>query len=125
VHVPGFSGSALPKPIVWLGSSLERVREFPSDARKIAGRGLLRLQHGDMPLDWKPMPDIGSGAIEVRIHGETAHRIIVVVKFAEAVYVLHAFEKRARKTAKRDIVLATLRYRNLVRDRTERLSAEG
>ena len=49
------------------------------------------------------MPAVGSGVIEIRLHGDTEHRVFYVATFAEAVYVLHAFEKKTRKSSQRDI----------------------
>ena len=63
------------------------------------------------------MAVVGAGAMEIRIHKEGEWRIIYVAKFANAVYVLHAFEKKTRRTPKRDIDLAAKRYRDLMADR--------
>jgi len=79
-----------------------------------------RLQQGLEPDDWKPVPSVGSGTIEVRIHTGTEHRVFVVSKFAEAIYVLHAFEKKTQKTSKADIDLAKRRYKELERERRKR-----
>ena len=49
---------------------------------------------------------VGSGVYEIRLHAGTAHRVFYIAKFTEAVYVLHAFEKRTRRTRKADIELA-------------------
>ena len=62
-----------------------------------------------MPDDWKPMSNVGPGVYEIRLHTGTAHRVFYVAKYAEAIYVLHAFEKRARQTRKADIELAKQR----------------
>jgi phage-related protein len=105
------------KPVVWLGDSLTRVRSFVPEARWRAGQQLRRVQVGGLPIDWKPMPGIGPGANELRVRAGGAYRVIYVAKFAEAVYVLHAFEKKSRKTARLDMELARQRYRNLVRER--------
>lgn len=59
------------------------------------------------------MSSIGLGVKEIRIHAENEYRVIYVAKFAEAVYVLHAFTKRTQQTSKRDIDLATQRYQDL------------
>ena len=59
---------------------------------------------------------MGAGVIEIRIHASGEHRVLVVTKFESAVIVLHAFEKKSRKTARRDIDLAQRRYRDLVRE---------
>ena len=70
------------------------------------------VQVGREPDDWKPMPAIGPGAREIRVRDEAgAFRVIYVAKFADAVYVLHAFQKKTQKTAHRDFELAKLRYR--------------
>jgi phage-related protein len=105
------------KPVVWLGNSLAEVRSFVPEARRRAGQALRRVQAGQLPIDWKPMPDIGPGVSELRVRAGGAYRVIYVAKFAEAVYVLHAFEKKSRKTARLDAELARQRYRNLVRER--------
>lgn len=55
------------------------------------------------PDDWKPMPSVGSGVYEIRIHTELEHRVFYVAKFAEGVYVLHAFEKKTQRTRQVDI----------------------
>ena len=105
------------KPVRWLGDSLNRVRAFPSDARQAIGTELRHVQQGEMPSDWKPMRDVGPGANEIRVHAGGEFRALYVAKFAEWVYVLHAFEKKARKTPKSDIDLAQKRYRELIAER--------
>jgi phage-related protein len=107
------------KPLVWLGSSRRDIRAFPSASRRLAGYQLLRVQQGLEPTDSKPMPGIAAGVREIRIHTEVEHRVCYVARFAESVYVLHAFEKRSQKTAKRDLELATERYRGLLAWRRE------
>ena len=61
------------------------------------------------------MRAVGPGVREIRIHTALEHRVLYVASFAEAVYVLHAFEKRSTKTARGDVELARQRYRALVR----------
>jgi phage-related protein len=116
-HARGERAARSDKPIEWRGSSYADLLAFPDDARRIAGFQLGRLQHGDEPDDWKPMSVVGAGAIELRIRIGTAHRVFVVTKFAEAIYVLHAFEKKSQKTPKSDIDLAKHRYRDLIAER--------
>ena len=70
-----------------------------------------------MPEDWRPLRAVGTGAIEIRIHVGTEHRVVVVRKFEEAIYVLHAFDKKTRKTAQRDVDLARRRYKEMVAER--------
>jgi phage-related protein len=59
-----------------------------------------------MPDDWKPMRSVGEGVYEIRLHTDLEHRVLYIAKFEEAVYVLHAFEKRTRRTSVADIALA-------------------
>ncbi len=108
------------KPLVWMGDSREAVRRFSEAARHLAGHELNRVQHGLPPRDFKPMPTISAGVYEIRIRAELAYRVIYVAKFAEALYVLHAFVKKARKTPKADIDLAARRYRTLLNERMKR-----
>ena len=117
---PRASQAPVKRAVLWRGSSLEDVRRFPEPARREAGRQLNFIQHGGEPSDWKAMATVGAGVIEIRIHASGAHRVLVVTKFASAVFVLHAFEKKSRKTARRDLDLARRRYRDLMRER-ERL----
>jgi phage-related protein len=86
------------KPVEFRGSSLDDLRAFPVPARREAG----------YPVDWKPMPRIGSGVQEIRIRDAAgAFRVIYVAKFADAVYVLHCFfKKKTQKTSKTDVELA-------------------
>lgn len=86
-------------------------------ARREAGFQLDQVQQGGEPDDWKPMPTIGKGVREIRIRDEAgAFRVIYVAKFADAIYVLHCFQKKTEKTSKADIELAETRYRELVRE---------
>ncbi len=63
------------------------------------------------------MPSIGIGVKEIRVRDNGAYRLIYVAKFSEAIYVLHAFEKKTRSTPKPDIELTRTRFRALVNDR--------
>ncbi len=108
------------KPVTWLGDSLDAVRGFPQLARQRTGRQLARVQDGLDPESWKPMPSVGLGVNEIRVREGGAFRVIYVAKFPEAIYVLHAFQKKARKTPKADIDLAGTRYRAMVNERKQR-----
>lgn len=61
------------------------------------------------------MNSVGPGAMEIRIHVLGEWRVIYVAKFADAVHVLHAFQKKTRKTKPDDIELARKRYREIER----------
>lgn len=98
------------RSLVWLGSSLDDVRAFPADARRAAGYQLGRVQLGLMPSDWKVMSAVGPGVFEIRVHTGVEHRLFYVARFAEAIYVLHAFEKKARQTRSTDLEIGRHRF---------------
>ena len=105
------------KPVEFLGDSLECLRDFSSDARQDAGWQLELVQRGMQPSDFKPMPAIGKGVEEIRIWDDAGtFRVIYTARLADAVYVLHAFQKKSQTTAKRDIVTAKSRFAQLMRD---------
>ena len=104
------------KPIEFLGDALDALRSFPEPARREAGFQLDKVQHGGEPDDWKPMRSIGQGVREIRIRDESgAFRAIYLAKLADAVYVLHCFQKKTEQTSDRDIELARKRFRELMR----------
>lgn len=104
------------KPVEFVGSSLDDLRAFPLTARREAGYQLDQVQNGHEPDDWKPMNTVGKGVKEIRIRDTAgAFRIIYVAKFADAVYVLHCFQKKTEKTSKADVELAVKRYRDLLK----------
>jgi len=92
------------KPVQFLGDSLKNLRDFPSDARQDAGRQLDKVQRGKQADDFKPMPSIGKGVEEIRIWDDAGtFRVIYTARLTDAVYVLHAFQKKTQATSKRDI----------------------
>jgi phage-related protein len=102
------------KPVTFHGDSLDRRRDFPQDARREAGHQLHRVEQGFDPDDWKPMTTIGAGVREIRVQEASgAWRVMYVATFADAVHVLHAFQKKTQKTGKRDLELAKQQYREL------------
>jgi phage-related protein len=105
------------KRLIWVGSSLDDLRMFPADARRLAGHQLDLVQRGFEPHDWRVMTSIGPGADELRIHTALEHRVFYVAKFEEGIYVLHVFEKKTRQTAQRDLDLARERLRAVLRSR--------
>jgi phage-related protein len=109
----------LEKPLIWLGSTRRDIRAFPADARRRSGFQLRRVQQGLDPDDWKPMTSVGGGVREIRIQTDLAHRVFYVATFEEGVYVLHAFEKKTRKTPPHDVQLARERFRALLKTRAE------
>lgn len=106
------------RPIVFLGDALDRLRAFPEAARKEAGVQLHKVQLGLDPADWKPMASVGPGVREVRVREEGgAFRVLYVTRIEEAVYVLHAFQKKTQRTPKSDLDLAATRLRQIERGR--------
>lgn len=104
------------KPITFLGSSLKALRAFPDAARQDAGFQLDLLQRGLQPDDFKPMPAVGAGVEELRVWCEQGtFRVIYIARLADAVVVLHAFQKKTQTTARADIELAARRYRELMK----------
>ena len=107
------------KPIEFRGSSLDDLRTFPQEAKREAGFQLDQVQRGEDPNDWKPMNTVGSGVKEIRVMDATsAFRVIFVAKLADAVYVLHCFQKKTAKTSKPDLDLAKRRFRDLMQELT-------
>lgn len=102
------------KEIMWVGSSLQDLRDFPEVPRTRAGFQLELLQEGEEPDDFKPMKSVGKGVQEIRIAcDDGAFRVFYVVNRPEAIYVLHAFRKTTQKTEKRDLDLGRTRYKSL------------
>src|SRR5690348_5554633 len=106
------------KPVEFVGSSCRSLSRFPEDARREAGFQLYSVQRGLEPVDWKALSTVGTGVCELRIQDLAGEfRIVYVARFPEAIYVLHAFSKKTRKTTRLDLELVRGRYRDLVRMR--------
>ncbi|MBM4327143.1 MAG: type II toxin-antitoxin system RelE/ParE family toxin [Deltaproteobacteria bacterium] len=101
------------KPLKFVGSSLDDLRNFPEEARRDAGFQLRAVQRGLEPRDWKPMRAIGGGVKEISIHALGEWRVVFVAKLHDAIYVLHAFQKKTRKTSRQDIDVARRRYKQI------------
>ena len=108
------------KPVHFVGTAREDLRELPEPVQETAGFQLFKVQQGKEADDWKPMPAVGSGVHEIRVRDESGtYRVFYVAKFEEAVYVLHVFEKRSQKTAMADLELGKSRYADLLKWRRE------
>ena len=105
------------KPIRWVGSAREEIQSLPEDARKEVGFALWTLQQGIQPSDFKPMSIVGKGVEEIRIRTEDADRVFYIARFEEAIYVLHAFQKKTQKTANKNLELGQKRYQQLLQNR--------
>jgi phage-related protein len=107
------------KIIKFVGSSLKDLTAFPDDAKRIAGHQLHRVQKGLTPDTFKPMPTVGQGVQEIIITTDDAFRVFYVAKFEEAIYVLHAFQKKTQKTSSGDILRGRMRYAQVVQQRKQ------
>lgn len=102
------------REVKFVGSSLDDLRALPKPARQDMGRQLDRVQRGLDPNDWKAMSGVGPGVREIRVRDETnAYRSIYLTSLDDAVYVLHVFTKKSRRTPTRDIRLARSRLKAL------------
>lgn len=101
------------KQLAFLGSSLDDLADFPADARRASGYESRQVQRGLMPSDFKPLFTVGPGAYENRVHVLGDWCVVYAARFEQSVYVLHAFQKKSRKTRKEDIDLARERYKNI------------
>ncbi len=92
------SNAESPKPVFWLGSTLETLRQMPARVRRTFGQALFDAQTGEKHPDAKPLKGFGgAGVLEVvETDDGNAYRAAYAVKFAGAVYVLHAFQKKAK-----------------------------
>jgi phage-related protein len=93
------SADVQPKPVRWVGSSKEDLRDFPAEVRGRVGSALWDAQLGLKAPYVKPMRGFGgAGVLEIvdDFDGDT-YRAVYTVRFAGAVYVLHAFQKKSRR----------------------------
>jgi len=102
------------RPVVWLGNSKEKLRDFPDGAKKLRGDELQLIQFGGMPKDAKPFKGVGSGVLEIALrYASDAYRVVLAVQIGTRIYILHAFQKKSKKgiaTPKRDVDLIKKRY---------------
>jgi len=92
------AGDVVPKPVRWVGSSKEDLRDFPEEVRRRVGGALWDAQLGRKAPYAKPLRGFrGSGVLEIvdDFDGDT-YRAVYTVRFVGAVYVLHAFQKKSR-----------------------------
>ena len=111
----------LTKPVRWIGSSLEDLRAFPSEARRAVGYALYFAQMGDKHPSAKPLKGFGgAGVLEiVEDYDGNTFRVVYTVKFSEAVYVLHAFQKKSKKGARTPKAELDLVHQRLKRARED------
>jgi phage-related protein len=107
------------RPVRFMGDSREVLRELPDEVKSEIGFGLERVQRGKMPVNAKPLKGIAPGVLEIvsDFRGDT-FRAVYAVKFPRAVYVLHVFQKKAKRgiaTPQRDLNLVRRRLAQVVR----------
>jgi phage-related protein len=105
-----------PKPGVWIGSSRKDLRTFPRAVQRDMGVGLLAVQYGVEPPSAKALKGFGGRSVLELIddHAGDTYRAVYTVRFEGTVYVLHAFQKKAKKgiaTPKGEIELVRRRLR--------------
>jgi phage-related protein len=90
------------RPVEWVGSSYRDFRDFPDPVQDAMGFALYQAQVGGMSGSAKPLKDFGgAGVLElVEDHRGDTYRAVYTVRFESAVYVLHAFQKKAKKGVK-------------------------
>ena len=107
----------VPKPVFWVGPTLEAVRRFPKDVRDAIGLALFQAQTGGKHVSARPMKGFGgAGVLEVvEDHDGNAYRAVYTVRLPHAIYALHAFQKKSKRdtrTPRREI--------DLIRERLKR-----
>lgn len=103
------------RSVVWLGDSKKNIQGFPVGAQKEIGYELQLIQFGGMPKNAKPFKGIASGVFEIALAFETnAYRTVMAVQLSKKIYILHAFQKKAKsgiKTPQMVIDLIKRRYK--------------
>jgi phage-related protein len=113
------------KPVRWVGSSLRDLRFFPSEVRTDIGYALFAAQQGKTDPAAKPLKGFGGASVLeiVAAHHGNAWRAVYTVRFHDAVYVLHVFQKKSTKgiaTPAREIELIRRRLAEAEHDHQER-----
>jgi len=113
------------RPIIWVGSSRRDLRAFPRDVRRDIGQSLYAAQQGETDPSAKPLKGFGGGSVIeiVAEHRSDTWRAVYTVRYPEAIYVLHAFQKKSKRgiaTPKRDIDLIRRRLAEVERLHRER-----
>jgi phage-related protein len=112
------------KPLYWIGSSLKDIVRFSSDVQRTFGFALSAAQYGGKHPAAKPWKGEGPGILEVvKDHEGNTYRAIYTVRFAQAVYVLHVFQKKSPRgieTRQSDVALVRERLKTAQRDYEER-----
>jgi phage-related protein len=125
IHIYVFMYNETIRPIVWMGSSRNDIRAFPQAVRREVGKALFAAQAGETDPAAKPLKGFGEGSVleVVARHDGGTWRAVYTVRFDDAVYVLHAFQKkskRGRATPKQEMELVRQRLKEAERMHRER-----
>lgn len=117
------------KPVVWIGSSRSELASFPEDVKDAVGYALYIAQRGAKHADAKPLKGFGgAGILEiVEDHAGDTYRAVYTVRFADRIYVLHAFQKKSKTgvaTPKREIELIKSRVKRVEEEHAKWLQAQ-
>ncbi len=108
------------RPLFWVGSSKSDLMEFPEAVKDAMGVALSVAQFGGKHPNAKPWKGLGPGVLEIVGDYRTdTYRAVYTVRFLNAVYVLHAFQKKSpkgKKTAQTDVQLVAKRLRSAAED---------
>lgn len=98
--------------VAWEGDSREVLHGFPDVVRQNLGFELWRLQMGERPRDYRPLPSIGPGVFELRDQDERSwYRVVYLSRIRGVIYVLHCFEKKSREMPRKEFELARKRLK--------------
>jgi phage-related protein len=114
-----------PKPVRWVGSSKRDLKAFPKIVQRHVGQALYAAQRGEKYPSVKALRGFGGRSVlEIVALDETgAYRAVYTVRFRDAIYVLHAFQKKSKRgiaTPRLEIDLIAQRLASAERDHRER-----
>jgi phage-related protein len=119
----GDNPEILLRSLVWMGNSLDNLRDFPPEVRTSIGYALQLVQAGETPMSAKPLKGVASGVYEiVKRYDTDTYRAVYAVKIGEKIYILHAFQKKSKqgiKTPQPDIDLIKQRYKDAMERENE------
>lgn len=109
------------KPVIWIGSSRRDLRTMPEEVRRHIGQALYTAQQGDTDPAAKPLKGFGGSHVMEIVERDRSgtYRAVYTVQFDDAIYVLHAFQKKSKRgiaTPKQDIDLIRRRLSEAQRE---------
>lgn len=116
------------RPVIWVGSSRRALRGFPREVRREIGHALFAAQRGETDPAAKPLSGFGGGSVLGIVADQAGGtwRAVYTVRYREAIYVLHAFQKKSKKgikTPRSENELIKLRLKRAGEEHTRWLSA--